>query len=115
MTRRTIAVVVAALALPASAQAHTGIRSYSPERGSTRSDELSLVKVRFRSRVSDAELTVERNGEKVSRGDGRLVRDDREARTRLRSNPRDGTYRATVRWLSRDGHVQSDTWTFKVR
>jgi methionine-rich copper-binding protein CopC len=54
-------------------------------------------------------------GTKVSRGEGRLVLDDRRLRARLNSGLRAGGYRATVRWLSSDGHVQSKTWSFRLR
>ena len=29
--------------------------------------------------------------------------------------PRPGSYRATVRWLSSDGHVQTKSWSFRIR
>ena len=72
------------------------------------------MKVNFEARISDATLTVKRNGAKVSRGDGRLANRKRQVRARLTST-RSGRYRATVRWLSRDGHVLSKSWSFRVR
>ena len=45
------------------------------------------------------------SGTKVSRGEGRLRRGDRQLRARLKAGLNAGGYRATVRWLSSDGHV----------
>jgi methionine-rich copper-binding protein CopC len=117
MTRRTAAAVAtaAALALPASAGAHSSIKSYTPKRGSTVSKSLSLVKVDFKSRITDANLTVKRSGATVSRGDGTVARRHKQVRVRLKSGLRAGRYSATVRWLSPDGHIQSKTWSFRVR
>ena len=109
-----VAGACAALALPASAAAHTGIDRTSPRAGSTVSRSLSVVKVEFGGRVSDATLVVKRNGSKVSSGDGTLADRSRQVRARLRSS-RSGRHSATVRWLSRDGHVLSKTWSFRIR
>ena len=109
-----VAVACAALAFPAGASAHTGIDHSARGPGSTVSRSLSVVKVFFEGRVSDATLVVKRNGSKVSRGDGTLADRSRQVRARLRSS-RSGRYSATVRWLSRDGHVLSKTWSFRIR
>ena len=109
-----VAVTCAALALPASAAAHTGIESRSPGPGRTVSKSVSVVKVNFEGRISDATLVVRRSGRKVSRGDGTLADRSRQVRARLTSK-RSGRYSATVRWLSSDGHVLSKTWSFRIR
>ena len=110
-----VAGVAAALAVPASAAAHTGIKSRSPTSGATVSkSSITYVKVDFEGRISDATLVVKRSGTKVSRGDGSLANRSRQVRARLRSS-RAGRYSATVRWLSGDGHVQSRTWSFRIR
>ena len=116
MIRRlvTTAGACALLAFPAGAAAHTGIDRTSPRAGSTVSRSLSVVKVEFKGRISDATLTVKRNGTKVSRGDGTLADRNRQVRARLRSS-RSGRHSATVRWLSPDGHVTSRTWSFRIR
>ena len=116
MRRRPIAIAVACtvLAFPAGASAHTGIDHTSPRAGSTVSHSLSVVKVFFEGRISDATLVVKRSGSKVSRGDGTLADRGRQVWARLRSS-RSGRYSATVRWLSRDGHVLSKTWSFRIR
>jgi methionine-rich copper-binding protein CopC len=116
MTRRLVmtAAACATLALPATATAHTGIKSRSPGPGATVSRAISVVKVNFEGRISDATLTVKRSGIKVNRGNGTLANGKRQVRARL-SSSRSGRYRAQVRWLSRDGHVLTKSWSFRVR
>jgi methionine-rich copper-binding protein CopC len=110
------AVAAAVLAAPAVAAAHTSIKSTSPKSGATADRDLRAVKVVFRGSIPDGELTVRNGGgAKVSRGEGRLVRGDRQLRARLSSGLKAGRYRATVRWLSSDGHVQSRSWSFRLR
>ena len=110
-----VAGVAAALALPASAAAHTGIKSRSPAPGATVSkSSITYVKVNFEGRISDATLVVKRSGTKVSRGDGSLANRSRQVRARLTSK-RSGRYSVTVRWLSSDGHVLSKSWSFRIR
>ncbi len=65
--------------------------------------------------MTDAKLTVVRGAETVSRGDGTVVKRKRQVRVRLRSGLRAGRYTGTVRWLSPDGHIQSKSWTFRLR
>ena len=116
MIRRSIIIAgaSAALALPATAAAHTSIESRSPGPGKTVSKALTYVKVNFEGRISDATLVVKRNGTKVSRGDGALADRNRQVRARMTSK-RSGRHTATVRWLSSDGHVLSKTWSFRIR
>jgi methionine-rich copper-binding protein CopC len=107
--------VCAALLAPGAAGAHTGIKSRSPASGATVSRSLDAVSVTFEARIADGTLkVVNAGGRKVSRGDGRLVR-ERKLRAGLRDGLGAGRYTATVRWLSRDGHVLSSTWSFKLR
>ena len=106
----------AALAVPATAAAHTPIKSTSPKSGAGADRGLRAVKVTFTGSIPDGQLAVRTaGGTKVSRGEGRLVRGDRQLRARLRSGLGAGSYRATVRWLSSDGHVQSKSWSFRLR
>jgi methionine-rich copper-binding protein CopC len=109
-----VAGACAALTLPASAAAHTGIESRSPGPGRTVSKSVNVVKVDFEGRIGDATLVVERGGTKVSSGDGTLADRNRQVRARLTSK-RSGRHSATVRWLSSDGHVLSKTWSFRIR
>lgn len=105
----------AALILPATAGAHTGIKSRTPGVNGTASRDLAAVRVVFEARIASGTLKVtNHNGRKVSRGDGRLIR-HKKLRAGLKSGLGAGRYTATVRWLSNDGHVQSSTWSFKLR
>jgi methionine-rich copper-binding protein CopC len=116
--RLTVAAVAvtAGLAVPSAAAAHTPIKSTSPKSGATAGRDLRAVTVIFRGSIPDGELTVRTAaGSKVSRGEGRLVRGERRLRARLKSGLGAGRYRATVRWLSSDGHVQSKSWSFRLR
>ena len=83
MTRRLVPLLAAAaLALPASAAAHTPIKSLSPSAGGSADRSLGSVRVAFAGRISDANLTVRSaSGRKVSRGSGTLY-DGRHARAR---------------------------------
>ena len=115
-TLLAVALVAAAcLALPASSPAHAGIKSYSPKPGSRVDRDLASVRVTFKARISDGNLTVTRAGSKVSRGSGRVVSKHRAIRALLRSGLRAGRYTATARWLNSDGHVQSKSWSFRLR
>ena len=120
MTRNhLIAAVLAtaciALALPAGAHAHAGIKSYSPKPGSRVARDLEAVRITFKARVSDGKLSVTRAGEKVSRGPGRVVSKHRAIRALLVSGLKRGRYTATAKWLDTDGHVETKTWSFRLR
>ena len=110
------ATACAALAAPAAAVAHTPIKSTSPKNRATVDRSLRAVEVVFRGSIPDGKLSVRSaSGTKVSRGEGRLVRGDRRLRARLKPGLKAGSYRATVRWLSSDGHVESKSWSFRLR
>jgi methionine-rich copper-binding protein CopC len=114
--RLAAATAAACAVLAAPAAAHTPIKSVSPKSGAIADRGLRAVKVVFQGSIPDGELTVRTaTGKKVSRGEGRLVRGDHQLRARLRSGLTSGSYRATVRWLSSDGHVQSKSWSFRLR
>jgi methionine-rich copper-binding protein CopC len=110
-----VAATFAALALPPAALAHTPIKSYSPKPNSTADRDLHYVRVNFAASIEDAKVTVKSSGgTTVSRGGTALVRDGRQARVRLRSGLSAGRYRASVKWLSSDGHVQTKSWFFRL-
>ena len=116
LTPVAVAAACAALLAPAASLAHTSIKSTSPAANATVDRDLRAVKVTFRGAIPDGTLIVRTaSGSKVSRGEGRLVLEDRRLRARLRAGLRAGAYDATVRWLSSDGHVQSKTWSFRLR
>ena len=117
MTRRLVLLLAAAaLALPASAAAHTPIKSLSPSAGGSASRSLGSVRVAFAGRISDANLTVRSaSGRKVSRGSGTLYDGRTRVRVRLVGGLSRGSYRATVKWLSSDGHILNRSWSFRLR
>ena len=104
-----------ALALPASSFAHAGIKSYSPKPGGSASRDLSAVRITFKARITDGQLTVAKSGTKVSRGSGRVVSKHRAVRARLKTGLKKGRYTATARWLDTDGHVETKSWSFRLR
>jgi methionine-rich copper-binding protein CopC len=106
----------AALAVPASSYAHAGIKSYSPKPNSSVSRDLAAVRITFKARISDGNLTVKSaSGKKVSRGSGSVVSKHRAVRARLNSGLRAGRYTATAKWLDTDGHVETKSWSFRLR
>jgi methionine-rich copper-binding protein CopC len=110
-----LAAACIALALPASSSAHAGILSYSPKPGSTVARDLSSVRIRFKARINDGNLSVKRSGTKVSRGSGRVVSKHRAIRALLVSGLKAGRYTATAKWLDTDGHVETKSWSFRLR
>ena len=117
MKHKTLAAaaVCAAAIAPATAAAHTGIKSRSPGSGATASRGIAAVKATFGARIADGTIKVTNaSGRKVSKGDGKLIK-QRKLRAGLKPDLGAGRYTATVRWLSNDGHVQSSSWSFKLR
>jgi methionine-rich copper-binding protein CopC len=110
-----LAVACIGLALPAVGFAHAGIKSYSPKPGSRVSRDLSAVRITFKARITDGNLSVKRAGQKVSRGSGRVVSKHRAVRALLVSGLRAGRYTATAKWLDTDGHVETKSWSFRLR
>jgi copper resistance protein C len=118
-TRIIAAALIAAciaLALPASSFAHAGIKSYSPKQGSTVARDLTAVRITFKARITDGNLAVRKaSGTKVSRGAGRVVSKHRAIRALLKPGLKAGRYRATAKWLNTDGHVETESWSFRLR
>jgi copper transport protein len=115
------AVVLALLGLvvaPAVASAHARLEGTSPERGTTVAREPAQVVFRFDEPVEarfGAVRVFDARGERVD--DGRLVRpggDQRVAGARLKRGLADGTYTATYRVISADGHPVSGGFTFSI-
>ena len=74
------------------------------------------AKVTFKARITDGEPDRQarrRQGEPRLRP-ARLASAARSGRV-LRSGLRAGRYTATARWLDTDGHVQSKSWSFRLR
>ena len=115
---RSAAVLAAAasLALPAGAAAHAGVKSLTPKAGSTVSRSLGKVRVTFKERVLDANLSVRSAaGAPVSLTSGKLNKRKTRVSVRLRRGLSAGRYTATVNFLSDDGHAQTRTWSFRLR
>jgi len=111
-----LATVGLALALPATSFAHAGIKSYSPKRGSTVARDLAAVRITFKARITDGNLLVRKaSGTKVSRGSGRVVSKHRAIRALLKTGLKAGRYKATAHWLNADGHVEIESWSFRLR
>ena len=87
--------------------------SRSPGSGATASARIAAVKATFGARIADG-TRGRRARRKVSKGDGKLIK-QRKLRAGLKPGLGAGRYTATVRWLSNDGHVQSSSWSFKLR
>jgi methionine-rich copper-binding protein CopC len=106
---------VAALAIAPSAGAHTGVKSYSPSKGSSVPRSLSAVSVTFDAAIAGGTLTVRNaTGRKVS-GASRRVSGGRRLRVRLHSGLKAGRYTAKVSWVSGDGHADKTSWSFRLR
>jgi copper transport protein len=115
------AVVLALLGLvvaPGAASAHARLEGTSPERGTTVAREPAQVVFRFDEPVEatfGAVRVFDARGERVD--DGRLVRpgrDQRVAGAGLKRGLADGTYTATYRVISADGHPVSGGFTFSI-
>jgi methionine-rich copper-binding protein CopC len=110
------AALCAALIVPAVGYGHAAIKSFSPKRGSVVSRDLKYVRINFESRIAGGRISVRNaSGTKVSRGDGGVVRGGRQLRTRLNGGLRAGRYSASARYVNTDGHVQTKSWSFRLR
>ena len=119
MVIRALFLALAVLALvPAAASAHARLEGTSPERGTTVAREPTQVVFRFDEPVEakfGAVRVFDARGGRVD--DGRLVRpggDQRQAGTALKRGLADGTYTATYRVISADGHPVSGGFTFSI-
>jgi methionine-rich copper-binding protein CopC len=79
------------------------------------SRDLSAVRITFKARITDGNLTVKRKGTKVSRGSGRAVSKHRAVRALFKDGLARGKYTATAKWLDTDGHVETKSWSFRLR
>jgi copper transport protein len=116
---RAFVLALAVLALvPAAASAHARLEETSPARGATVATEPARVVLRFDEPIEasfGAVRVFDARGKRVD--DGRIVRpggDQREAGTALKPGLPDGTYTATYRVISADGHPVSGGFTFSI-
>jgi copper transport protein len=119
VVRRAAILALTALAVaPAAASAHARLEGTSPERGATVAREPAQVVFRFDEPVEatfGAVRVFDARGERVD--DGRLARpggDQRVAGAGLKRGLADGTYTATYRVISADGHPVSGGFTFSI-
>jgi copper transport protein len=119
VVRRALTVAALALAVaPAAASAHARLEATSPARGATVATEPGSVVFRFDEGVEasfGAVRVFDARGERVD--DGRLVRpggDQRRAGVALKHGLADGTYTATYRVISADGHPVMGGFTFSI-
>jgi copper transport protein len=119
VVRRALALAVVALAVaPAAASAHARLEATAPARGATVAAEPRSVGFRFNEAVEatfGAVRVFDARGGRVD--DGHLVRpdgDQRRAGTGLKRGLADGTYTATYRVISADGHPVSGGFTFSI-
>jgi copper transport protein len=112
------ALVAAMLAPPAAASAHATLEGTSPQRGATVKEEPGAVAFRFSEPVEGnfgAVRVFDVEGERVDEGDAfhpggegsRLGVD-------LRPGLADGSYTATYRVVSADGHIVSGGYVFSI-
>jgi methionine-rich copper-binding protein CopC len=115
--RRLLVAAAAALAVaaaaPQGAAAHVGLKQLTPRPGSAH-DKVGVVRATFRGRITDAKLVVRTAGGRKVSGARRMVDGRRAVRVPLR-RPGRGTFRASLSWLSPDGHVVDRTWSFRIR
>jgi copper transport protein len=119
VVRRAVLVALLALAAaPAAASAHARLEGTSPQRGATVAREPAQVVFRFDEPVEakfGAVRVFDARGGRVD--DGKLVRpggNQRVAGVALRRGLADGTYTATYRVISADGHPVSGGFTFSI-
>jgi methionine-rich copper-binding protein CopC len=117
MKRSVLALATAALVLlpVGAAYAHAEIKSLSPKPGATASTSITHVTARFKEAIVAGSLNVHKGTRKVSIGQARLIKSKTGLRARLRGDLTAGKYKANMKWLSDDGHVQRKTWTFTLR
>lgn len=113
-----LVLVATALALPAAALAHAQLESTSPERGAVAKEEPDAVLFRFDEPVEGnlgAIRVYDANGQRVDEGDAFHPGDHgSEIGVDLKPGLADGSYTATYRLVSADGHVISSGFVFSV-
>ncbi len=122
MIRRLLAaaalVAAVVLAVPAAASAHAQLEEVVPARGEVLERRPAQVEFRFDEPVEGsfgAVRVFDAAGERVDEGDAFHPGDARERiAVRLRPSLPNGTYTATYRVLSTDGHVVSGGSTFSI-
>jgi len=106
------------LAAPGSALAHATLEGTSPQRGETVQEEPSTVAFRFSEPVEGnfgAVRVFDSEGERVDEGDAFHPNGEgQKLAVQLRPGLSDGSYTATYRAVSADGHVVSSGFVFSI-
>lgn len=112
-----VALVVLGL-VPAAANAHAQMETTSPSRGGVVERQPAQVEVRFDETVEGsfgAVRVYDRDGNRVEQGDAfHPGGDGKRLATRLKPGLADGTYTATFRVVSADGHVVTGGFVFSI-
>src|SRR5262245_1319509 len=118
---RTAAFLVIAgivLAVPAAAGAHARLEGTSPPQGATVKHEPAAVVFRFDEPVEGnfgAVRVFDANGARVDEGDAFHPNGEGpRLGVHLKSNLPDGSYTATYRVISADGHIVSSGFVFSI-
>jgi copper transport protein len=113
-----VAVVVALLAAPAAASAHATLEGSAPQRGETVKAQPSAVVLRFSEPVEGnfgAVRVYDAEGQQVDEGDAfHPDGDGSKLAVRLGADLPDGSYTATYRVVSADGHIVSGGYVFSI-
>ncbi|HEX6601836.1 MAG TPA: copper resistance protein CopC [Solirubrobacterales bacterium] len=108
----------ALLALPATASAHATLEASSPQRGATVKEQPSVVVLRFSEPVEGnfgAVRVYDAGGEQVDEGDAFHPNGEgAQLAVRLEPDLPDGSYTATYRVVSADGHIVSGGYVFSI-
>ncbi|HYG97325.1 MAG TPA: copper resistance CopC family protein, partial [Solirubrobacterales bacterium] len=119
MLRLLIAVVTAVLlAAPASASAHATLEGSAPPRGATAKEQPGAVVLRFSEPVEGnfgAVRVYDAEGEQVDQGEAfHPGGEGAKLGVRLEPGLPDGSYTATYRVVSADGHIVSGGYVFSI-
>lgn len=112
------ALVAVLLAVPSAASAHATLEGTSPQRGAVVKEEPSAVVFRFSEPVEGnfgAVRVYDAEGERVNEGDAFHPGDEgRKLGVDLKPGLPDGSYTATYRVVSADGHIVSGGYVFSI-
>jgi copper transport protein len=118
MVRALLAAVLVALVLPAGALAHAQLEGVTPQRGAVVAHQPDAVVFHFDEAVEGnfgAVRVYDRTGARADAGDAfHPDGHGSELGVHLKPSLRDGTYTATYRVVSADGHIVSGGSTFSI-
>jgi copper transport protein len=118
MVRALAAALVVALLLPASALAHAQLEAVTPQRGAVVAQQPGAVTFRFDEAVEGnfgAVRVYDRTGARADAGDAfHPDGHGEQLAVHLKPSLPDGTYTATYRVVSADGHIVSGGSTFSI-